>query len=87
MELTELEITAVSSETVLARVVVLIVARGGRIRELRCSDEPGGRTRIRCLVETATGRGDRLAATVGRAVDVTGVEVTGVRSARLSALA
>ena len=92
MEITTLDITAARSDAVLARIVVLLGARGGRIRELRCSSEPEGATRVWCVVETAPGRGNRLAATVARVVDVISVETSSVpkpapASARLSALA
>ncbi len=88
MELTALKITAATSDALLARVVVLLGSRGARIRELRCSSEPGGGTRIWCLVETTGGRGDRLATTVARVVDVISVETSSApASARLSALA
>lgn len=79
MELTDLRITAVGSDAVLARVVVLLNARGARIRELQCRTVPTGTTRISCTVETATGRGDRVAAAVARMVDVTDVEVGSAR--------
>lgn len=82
MELTYLQITAVASDSVLARVVTLLGARGARIVELRCSTTAANTTRISCLVETASGRGARVAAVIGRVVDVIGVEIG---SARLSA--
>ena len=79
MELTDLRITAVGSDAVLARVVVLLNARGARVRELQCRTVPTGATRIACTVETANGRGGRVAAAVARIVDVTDVEVGSAR--------
>ncbi|GAA0631705.1 hypothetical protein GCM10009547_39440 [Sporichthya brevicatena] len=79
MELTDLRITAVDSDVVLARVVVLLNARGARIRELQCRTVGTGATRIACTVETANGRGGRVAAAVARMVDVTDVEVGSAR--------
>lgn len=90
MELTTLEITAVPTDVVLARVVTVLNARGARVRELRCSAgspaAPAGVTYIRCVVETAGGP-ERVVAALTRVVDVTGVEVVVPGSARLSALA
>jgi hypothetical protein len=74
-ELTGLVIRAVASDTVLARVVVLIAGAGGRVRELRWEVEPSGSGCVHCLVETAPGRGGRVAAALSRVVDVLSVEV------------
>ena len=76
-ELTVLQITAVASDSVLSRVVVLINSRGGRVHELRWNVEPTGFARISCLVETRPGRADHLAAVLSRVVEVTSVCMSG----------
>lgn len=78
MELTTLEITTVASDSVLPRVVMVLSARGARIRELgfgTASNGVPGATRIHCLIESAPGRSRRLAGAVARLVDVTHVEI------------
>jgi acetolactate synthase regulatory subunit len=77
-ELTVLQITAVASDSVLARVVVLLGAKGAVVRDLRCSAEPSGPVSIRARVETASDRAGRLALTLARLVDVVSVDVIGV---------
>ncbi len=74
-ELTVFQLTAVASDSVLARVVVLITARGGRVHELRWDTGPSGFARLDALVETRPGRAGHLAAVLSRVVEVTRVEI------------
>ena len=73
-ELTTLQITAVASDSVLTRVVVLLGTKGARVRDVRCTVEPAGLACIWTVVETAPGRGSRLVAMLERVVDVLYVE-------------